>query len=78
MFNNVNVILSNKNPLLFEMFNCNHHIKTFTTNKELYQCLLQILADDFTCNDTVFNKEWYLYDNGMCCRNIIKNVMRLV
>lgn len=78
MFNNVNVIITDNNPLVFEMANVNQNIKIIQGIEDLETVVEQIKANDFSTNNEMMTKNWYQYDQGVCCRSIVTTLMRLV
>lgn len=78
MFNNVNVVITDGNELIFEMYNNNKHIKVCSNLEELQQVVNAIKNNDFETNNEMLTQDWYEYDTGVCCRSIVTSLMRLV
>lgn len=78
MFKFANVIISDGNKIIFEMYKINSNIKLYNNNEQLLRICNQINNNNFACNDQQLQLNWQEYDDGMCCRNIVNRLMRLV
>ena len=71
-----NCIISNENDLIFEMQITNKNIKNYQSRSELEQIIDEIKNNNFKSNNELTNYDWNEYDNGMCSRKIVQELMR--
>ena len=76
IFTICNCVINNENDLIFEMQFANKKIKNFKNIEELSQIINEIKNNDFStkCNEIEYNLNEY--DNGMCSRTIVKELLK--
>ncbi len=77
MCNNVNVIITNKNDLVFEMKRINNSIAVINDLSDLESIVNKLKQDIYTFSNEKVNQDWYEYDTGVCCRSIVTSIMKL-